>query len=311
MYPVFSVDPRGSEVLEPLGTKPKFWFTAADGRRILFKAEERGTGEDWAEKIACELAALLGLPHVHYDLASNLQANVPGVVCPNLLSSGQHLAHGNQLLLAIDSSYPAQGKRFGVSEHTIDMVAKVLDVLYPPVHVVNAPDGVETALHWFVGYVLLDAWIANQDRHHENWAAVLEFELTPEQEQRPRLSLSPTFDHGASMARNISNEERQERLTTRDRQRQLPAFTRKARSAFYVSADSNKSLTTVAAYRAFAELAPAAARAWETRLKGIADDEVRRVIDEVPPERMSAICREFTLYLLRENRARILNGEPE
>ena len=33
-------------------------------------------------------------------------------------------------------------------------------------------DGIESALEVFVGYVMLDAWISNQDRHHENWGAL-------------------------------------------------------------------------------------------------------------------------------------------
>jgi hypothetical protein len=68
MFPIHRIDRSTAEAVEPLGTKPKFWFTA-NGRRMLFKAEERGTGEDWAEKVACHLCELLGLPHVHYELA--------------------------------------------------------------------------------------------------------------------------------------------------------------------------------------------------------------------------------------------------
>ena len=46
---------------------------------------------------------------------------------------------------------------------------------------------------FFVGYVLLDAWIANQDRHHENWGAL---------RHGDELRLAPTFDHGASLVNN-------------------------------------------------------------------------------------------------------------
>jgi hypothetical protein len=69
MFPVIQVDRRQFDAVEQLGTKTKFWYRDAQGVLTLFKAEERGTGEDWAEKIACELAELLGIPHVHYELA--------------------------------------------------------------------------------------------------------------------------------------------------------------------------------------------------------------------------------------------------
>ena len=68
MFRIQPVDRRQREAMENLGTKPKFWFSDGD-RRMLFKAEERGTGEDWAEKVACHLCELLGVPRVHYELA--------------------------------------------------------------------------------------------------------------------------------------------------------------------------------------------------------------------------------------------------
>jgi len=52
-----------------VGSKEKFWYTRKDGYRWLFKTNRPNTGEDWAEKIAAELCALLGLPHATYELA--------------------------------------------------------------------------------------------------------------------------------------------------------------------------------------------------------------------------------------------------
>ncbi len=304
MFPLIVIDRRRAEAIEPLGTKSKFWFTDADGRRTLFKAEERGTGEDWAEKIACELAELIGLPHVHYQMALEQDSRTPGVVCHSCRAPGEALAHGNQLLLAADPSYPMDRKRFKVASHTVAAVARVVGRLGPPDvrWTAGTPANVTTAIGAFAGYLMLDAWIANQDRHHENWAAI----------RRPgSLSLAPSFDHGASLARNLSDDERHERLTSKDRNRQVPAFARRARSAIYGDATDRLPLTTVAAWRAFAALSPPAAEAWLGRLRGVSDDAVRAVLEQVPPDRLSAVAREFTLYLLRENKARLLDGEAQ
>ena len=78
MFPIHQIDPRRAEALESLGGKFKFWYLDGD-RRMLFKAEERGTGEDWAEKITCQLCECLGLPHVHYEMAE-LDDGRPGVI---------------------------------------------------------------------------------------------------------------------------------------------------------------------------------------------------------------------------------------
>jgi len=145
--------------------------------------------------------------------------------------------------------------------------------------------------------VLLDAWTANQDRHHENWGVLWDGKT---------LALAPTFDHGAAMARNLSDEERKERLTTKDGNRQVPYFAAKARSAFFADVVASRPMTTYAAWRAFAALAPGAATAWRTRLAAIDSPTVQAVLEEVPPNRMTAVCREFTMALLAENRRRIL-----
>jgi len=107
MFEIVRVNSNRSDASEQLGTKTKFWFKDEQGCRMLFKAEERGTGEDWAEKIACEICRLLGLPHVHYELAHDDGQNVPGVVCANFAARPGVLLLGNQLLLETDPSYPA------------------------------------------------------------------------------------------------------------------------------------------------------------------------------------------------------------
>ena len=84
MFPIHRIEASRRAADEQLGTKSKFWFFDEENRRFLFKAEERGTGEDWAEKIVCELCKLIGLPHVHYELAAEYDGArfvSPGVIC--------------------------------------------------------------------------------------------------------------------------------------------------------------------------------------------------------------------------------------
>jgi hypothetical protein len=300
VFPIVRVDSRLAEAVEPLGTKRKFWFNDQQGRRMLFKAEERGTGEDWAEKLACELCERLGLPHVKYQLAEDAYTRTPGVVCETITPPPLSLVLGNQLLLTRDPNYPAgQGSRYKVREHTVDAVANVVAAWEPPPEAYrsNLPAGIAMALDVFVGYVMLDAWIANQDRHHENWAAIRDGD---------RLRLAPTFDHGASLARNLTDEERKERLTTRDVNRRMPTFVRKARSAFYGQPTDAKPLATFDAWRAFARNSRNAAFVWLDQLRLIDEKDLEKLMAEVPPQRMSRICRQFTLQLLNENKKRLL-----
>jgi hypothetical protein len=307
MYQIVPVKPAIDRTIEQLGSKPKFWFTDDHGRRMLFK--EPKTGEDWAEKVACELCGVLGLPHVHYELAEEIETGKPGVVCETCAPHPVNLVLGNELLLAADPSYPQERPRYGISEHTVEAVWRLLAVLNSPPDpwIANLPDGVRTAEDIIVGYVMLDAWIANPDRHHENWGALFD-NTKPE---GSRLLLAPSFDHGASLARGIKDTDRDERLNTKDVNRRIPAFAKRARSAFFREPINAKPLSTLEAWRAFAQCAQGAATAWVDQLRTIKSSDVEYILNKVPPHRMSRVCRDFTLQLLCENQRRILDGDAE
>src|SRR5690606_32854001 len=136
--------------------------------------------------------------------------------------------------------------------------------------------------------------------HHENWGALRVGEV---------MHLAPTFDHGASMARNLDDQERKDRLTTKDAGRQVGHFARRARSGFYAAVAAGKPMRTVEAWRAFSQISPDASTIWLDRLRAIDEDQVRRLLAEVPPQRLSKIGRDFTLRLLMENRERLLQGD--
>ena len=126
---------------------------------------------------------------------------------------------GNQLLQERDPAYPA-GTKYKLKAHTVDAVAAVVQTLQlpPPEYCRALPPGIDSALAVFAGDVMLDAWIANQDRHHENWGALRD---------PSGLYLAPTFDHGASLARNVSDDEKRSRMASRDEGWRIPAFARR------------------------------------------------------------------------------------
>jgi len=304
VFATIQIDRNRSEAVEQLGTKRKFWFSEKN-RRMLFKAEDRGTGEDWAEKLACELCRRIGLPHVEYELAAECDGEnylYPGVVCPHCAPSPESLVLGNQLLLAHDPAYPRKDHRkYKVRAYTVEAVIQCVQKLGPPSWPWMAiiPAGIVTALDVFVGYVMLDAWIANQDRHHENWAAI----ASPEEKG---LRLAPTFDHGAALARHIPDAKRKERLESRDKGHQIPHFASTARSAFYAASTDTKTLGTLEAFERFAQTAPAAAKIWLEAISGVTREEIEAIIQQVPPNRMSDVARRFTLELIMANQERLL-----
>ncbi|MFT5028638.1 MAG: hypothetical protein ACI9VS_001066 [Candidatus Binatia bacterium] len=304
MYSIRPIDRLQAEDIEYLGAKRKFWFTVGE-RRYLFKAEERGTGEDWAEKVVCELARLLGIPHVEYELAHEFEGQrpiQPGVICPTFVPRPLVLLLGNELLVIRDPEYPAEeNRKYGIREHTVEAVADIVSYLQPPASewMGGIPLGITSSLGVYIGYIMLDAWVANQDRHHQNWGGIW---------KEPSLHLAPTFDHGASLARNLSDEERKERLTTRDQNRSVERFAGRARSGFYASPKDTKTLLALDVFRQFAEKDPESARIWLGKLAEISQIAADAVLAEIPPQRMSPVTREFTLQLLMINQRRLLDS---
>lgn len=309
LYAAIEVDRDLAFDVEQLGNKRKYWFTPHDEEdvRLLFKADERvaggtdklGLGEDWAEKIACEICQCLGIPHVQYELAIEKRSGVKGVVCRNIARSPVTLVLGNQLMLEHDPEYPAEdGKKYGVRQHTVDAVLAAVAKLEPPPEEFceKLPPGIESAADIYIGYVMLDALVANQDRHHQNWGALRQRETR----------LAPTFDHGAALARNEPDEKRHRRMYGPDRGYSVENFIAKARSSFYSEATAKRPLRTLEAFQEFAARKPAAAQSWLTRLHEFSDDDARGIIRRIPADRMSAVTREFTLRLIQANQRRLL-----
>jgi hypothetical protein len=303
MYPVITVPDEAGDILEQLGTKPKFWFSDANANRYLFKLNrsegEDATGEDWSEKVVSELCELLGLPHAHYEFA--MWKNQHGVASLSFAATGGRLVAGNEVLVRIDKGYPKE-KFYRVRQHTLRLVLNIikLEAILPPLNW-NSVDDIQSALDVFLGYLMLDAWIANQDRHHENWGFIVTAERT--------IHLAPTFDHASSLGWNETDETRTQRLTTRDRRRGMDSYVAKALSAFFTSPTSTKPMPTLDVFREASKLRPLAAKAWVERLSRISDNHVKNIFDQIPIDRISNAARRFAMKMLELNQKRLLQLE--
>jgi len=298
MYPIIHVPADASDLPEQMGTKPKFWFRDEHNRQCLFKEGRPNTGENWAEKVCCELCELLDIPHAHYDLAIWRERN--GVVSPTFVPNGGRLIHGNELLARIIEGYEHE-KRFSARQHTVSVVMAIMRGF--PIEMplgYSAPDAVKTAGGVFVSYLMLDALVGNQDRHHENWGLILSKEST--------ITLAPTFDHASSLGRNETDEERVARLTTRDQGRSVEKYAERAKSAFFSNPASEKPLTTVAAFQEAAKLVPEARDYWLKRLATTGLADYSGIFDNIPPQAITEPAREFALTMLEVNRDRLLRS---
>src|SRR5213082_2404981 len=105
MYEIIEIPADAAEAPEQMGTKQKFWFHHPELGLCLFKLARPGTGEDWSEKVACELASLLGIPHARYEMA--VWSGQPGSLSVSMLGKLDTLIHGNELIAQLTSEYPS------------------------------------------------------------------------------------------------------------------------------------------------------------------------------------------------------------
>ncbi len=285
--------------LEQMGTKFKFWYKDEKHGFCLFKEGHPNTGEDWAERVAAELCELLGMPHAVYRLA--VWRSRRGIITQNFLADDENYSAGNEVLFRLDANYPKAEKK--AKKHSIENIFAAFESLKVQIPKEPAPMEITTAKQVFLGYLMLDAWISNTDRHHENWATIRHFE-----NELLNDRLAPTHDHAASLGSILQDDEKRERLTTKDIGRTVEAYVgrSKARSAIYANEADAKPLSLIDAFRAASSLNPQASKIWLEKLENVTIDSVKEIFERIPEERISDVSKEFAIRILETNRQRLL-----
>ena len=281
---------------ESVGKREKFWFEDENQRRFMFKRNET-PGEDWAEVLACNIAVFMNIPHATYEFAHLVDSDeseiARGVITESFVDPKQNLTLGNTFLLDRDPGYAATGGNYKVKRHTIDAISEVISKLQPP-----TGNESPSATEYYAAYLFLDVLIANQDRHHENWGVV----------QLDGINyLAPTYDHASSFARNVSDEEKENRLSTNDSGYGVETFAARAKSAINANDDRNRRLTTREALENFCQYNNITVEVWQNRLANISISQMSDMITGIPEDYMSEVTKVFTLNLLTINRNYLLD----
>jgi hypothetical protein len=280
--------------VEQLGSKPKFWFKH-HGENWLFKEARENTGEDWAEKVASEIAYLLGMPTHHTELA--VWEGKRGCAVKSFLPSDQSvLVHGNELLGGFITGYDKEKER-GQTDHTFDNIVAVLKRLFASDKALR-----ETA-YKMVGYLVFDALVGNTDRHHQNWGVLLELRVPPGQQPGFVMQLAPTFDHASSLGRELTDEARERHL----REATVDRYIRNGRGGIFGDPNAKHGLSPMAVAQMLAQRYPQFFKPWQTRVDELSDDAVCEIVERVPEERISKVGRRFILAFLAGSR-KLLNN---
>ena len=294
---ILEVDPSWRRGIEDMGSKPKFWFRYRD-EMWLFKQARPNTGEHWAEKIASEIAELLGLS-THEVQIARYEGRM-GCAVKSFLKKHEILVHGNELLGGAIKGYD-KGKQRGQADHHFSNIVDTIEKWFP------GRFRKSVSLH-IVGYFVFDALVGNTDRHHENWGMLLKPVKVPladkgmGEQMRFRVALAPTFDHGSSLGRELLDD--RARLLLADPKR-VQRYIRKATGGIFENGQALKGLSPMALLELIAATYPDLVRPWRNRIAALPEDFASPLLAGVPESCMSQVSREFVLALISESRKMI------
>ncbi len=294
---ILEVDPTWRRGIEDMGSKPKFWFRYQD-EMWLFKQARENTGEHWAEKVASEIAELMGLP-THQTLIANYEGDI-GCAVRSFLKPGQNLVHGNELLAGAIEGYDKLKHR-GQSDHHFENIVKALEQRF------TVPDVRRKVSLRFVGYLMLDALVGNTDRHHENWGVIQKLAVKDDRANRQlsltiRTGLAPTFDHASSLGRELVDDARQRLLDDRDAMRR---YIRKGTGGIFRDVSEKKGMAPIALAEMVGKNYPKLLEPWKKRIEELDEDFARPLLAEIPESCMGVVAKDFVLAFLSENRKMI------
>lgn len=281
-------------ISESNGVVPKGWIEESPLGRVLFKeaASKRSriieSRSDWTEKVTSELNQLLTLPAARYELANLVEADgtrVEGSISTDLNQAGDDRRIPLKELL--EQSIPNYDQ---ANDYQVENVIQTLldaKVGLPPNY--EVPNGIENSADMFVGILLLDAIVSNEDRHDHNIDIV--------QRANGELYISPVFDNGSSLG---STE------TDRFRSQTSPQkYSEEYSISFFDLLSSD--ITGIEAFKQAAELRPEAAKIWLDRLNSIQPKQIQSIFDRLPDNRITNEAKLFAIEILNCNRTQLLN----
>ena len=287
MYRILEIDERNEIQPEGMGSKAKSWFLVPEENESewLFKRPQRtGSGEHWAEKIAAEVARVLGIPHARVELAE-LQGN-RGSITENIVPKNYALTHGNEVLESVSFLQDSEPLNFHLSDHTLENIWLALDETFG-----SDVNGIEVKIR-FAEYLVFDAVVGNTDRHSENWAI-----LQRQDTSRKVESLAPTYDHGSSLGHELMNERRERYLA----EGRVGSYAEGGHGQIYWRRTERRGPSPLELVRLAIPQYSDPFRAAVTLLDNVNDSSLREIVDSVPGDWMAPSARSFSFEIMSYN----------
>jgi hypothetical protein len=248
------------------GTREKHWLVKPKTDDLyLFKLPKQGTGEIWAEKIASEVGKLLGLEMMDVSLVRYKSRE--GLLLKNFVKYGEEeLFDGGDLLKIIVDDFDPNS----LDDYSLDNIISSLTSY--------------DLEHEIVKIIVFDAFIANQDRHCENWGVI---------QDANTIRFAPIFDNGASLGFN-SAEERIKLMLKDDMM--FKSFTNRANSLIKIG-EREKTKVKLLITHLYTKH-PDVVSEEIARLDHLQIEDLRHILNTIPLEVMSEVQKQWVEKLL-------------
>lgn len=175
-----------AERYEGTGTNVSIWLQGSEGQQVLFKYRKSDvSGEHWAEKLASDIANLIGIGCAHIELGT--YNGKIGACSYRINKVGEEIHEGLEYIIVKYRTYDE--KKLEDLKGNYYTLGMILDCL---------PKG-ENILIDFLKILIFDFLIGNSDRHARNWAL-----LYKKNEQE--ISICPVYDNGSSFCCQETDE---------------------------------------------------------------------------------------------------------
>ncbi|MDE0552586.1 MAG: HipA domain-containing protein [Candidatus Poribacteria bacterium] len=317
-YPVISVV-APTDAMEARGSRQKFWVSfEGDENDWLLKFPRPDNGEHWAEKVAAEIGHLIGVNCAKVELARCMwqtreeqsqgdgDLNQLGTICRSFTDLQHELDpeddlqcdffHGCDILnIIIDSYNPSL--RFKQTDHNVKNIVSAITTI-TDVESLNPMPRWDYMLEELASYALLDGLIGNTDRHHENW--MLARIYGPGYDQ---WEAAPSYDHASSLGRELTDERRRYIL---DSGRVLN-YLQRGRGGVFVRSKL-KYTSPLRLAKLLCRWKPDFTQRTLHKIRNVSDDDIRTVMDKVPPEFMSDTSKDFATEVVLTSKTELLRS---
>lgn len=290
-------------VSETQGTSEAQWLVCPETREhwlykdVKIPSNGNRQGEDWAEVMGACVANLLGVPCARVQLAH--RAGRDGSISLKVTPPGCRQWDAQVWLPAApgvegyEQHYDKKAELQRPGYNLQNIKRALLDVSPP-----SGPNQAAlSAFDVFCGFLVLDALIANQDRHEQNWGII-----EPDFGDGP-MCLAPSYDHASGLGRNLTDHHRKRLL---DDASALRIFAERGRAIRFehTRSDGACSLANFAA-DALEMCSDAGSNHWRTRIRSLDLTPALQVLDHADETIMSDPARRFAGELLQLNLRRM------